>query len=483
MAKKIIRTDKWFLQANSVQKEHLNRTVDIYRQYCRALSFVVMNNWASLQHTDSMNQAIEALIHATKDNPSPRHKYFDKRFPKLPSYLRRAAIAFVVGQVSSFLTRYDQWQTSVSRKHRKAKPPTFNAQAGCYPVLYVSRRIKLSEEVIAKRNEDRKDKALSKKPTDEKITAGCVAFDSAFRSASIKVFNGSDWVWLNVAIKGQRKRHLTGIAQAPQLIVNNDNCHLSVPFQLTIQPHFSDRVCSVDIGINTLATASIVDDKGTVHARAFFHPAKNIDRRDQQAAIIRSKAKLTQKLSKGFCKDQYRIAANLNNQIAHSVSSELVAFAKRFGASAIVFEHLKGWRPKAGKKGSSLKQRFHGWLHRKLALLTEEKAAEQGLNIRYVYARGTSSQAFDGSGDVKRDASQYELATFTSGKRYNADLNASYNIAARYWAKKNKLFGGNDQQVAKGKSSCATPRTSVTLSCLWSKDRSKGADATNLAEG
>ncbi len=32
--------------------------------------------------------------------------YFEKRFYKFPSSLRRAAIEFVKGQVSSFLTRY-----------------------------------------------------------------------------------------------------------------------------------------------------------------------------------------------------------------------------------------------------------------------------------------------------------------------------------------------------------------------------------------
>jgi hypothetical protein len=137
MAKKIICTDKWFFQANSEQKAHLNRTVGIYRQYRRALSFVVMNNWASLQQAESVNQAIEALIHATKENPEPRHAYFNKRFAKFTSCLRRAAITFVVGQVSSFYTRYDQWKTSVSRKYRKALPPTFNVAAGCYPVLYI----------------------------------------------------------------------------------------------------------------------------------------------------------------------------------------------------------------------------------------------------------------------------------------------------------------------------------------------------------
>ncbi len=107
-------------------------------------------------------------------------------------------------------------------------------------------------------------------------------------------------------------------------------------------------------------------------------------------------------------------------------------FALKHGASTIVFEDLKGWRPKGGKKRSTLKQKFHGWLHRRLVLLTEQKFQEVGGKVQFVYARGTSSWAFDGSGQVQRSKQQYELAVFPNGKQYNADLGASYNIAARY---------------------------------------------------
>ena len=45
----------------------------------------------------------------------------------------------------------------------------------------------------------------------------------------------------------------------------------------------------------------------------------------------------------------------------------------------------------------------------------------------------TSALAFDGSGRVTRDENNHALCTFTTGKRYNCDLSASYNIAARYF--------------------------------------------------
>jgi len=85
----------------------------------------------------------------------------------------------------------------------------------------------------------------------------------------------------------------------------------------------------------------------------------------------------------------------------------------------------------------------------------------------FCFPRGTSSYAFDGSGPLSRSQNQYELATFSSGKRYNCDLSASYNIGARYWAMKLKLIHRKDGQVLSGRSSGNSPRIPVTLSTLW----------------
>jgi hypothetical protein len=56
-----------------------------------------------------------------------------------------------------------------------------------------------------------------------------------------------------------------------------------------------------------------------------------------------------------------------------------------------------------------------------------------------VCASNTSKFAFDGSGIVmrgkksKKTNGNYSLCEFQSGKIYNCDLNASYNIGARYY--------------------------------------------------
>lgn len=132
--------------------------------------------------------------------------------------------------------------------------------------------------------------------------------------------------------------------------------------------------------------------------------------------------------------------------------------------TGIVFEHLKGWRPRGGKKRSTLKQRFHGWLHRQIVNLTEMKWSELGGKVAFVNPRGTSSHAYDGSGKLKRNSSNYGLAVFASGKQYNCDLSASYNIGARFIL---RLLGGNSPQDDDGKSTSSSPRSRGTLSMLW----------------
>jgi len=287
----------------------------------------------------------------------------------------------------------------------------------------------------------------------------------------LKLWNGKEWLWYTVPVRAKRQRHLLGEIKSPSLVLRSgkgQRPYLSVPVRLQPKPRQDEGVvCAVDVGINTLATASIVSADGTVLARRFFHPASDIDRRNKQALLIRKAARKTAKLSKGFCSHRYRKAQNINRQIAHVTSKQLVQFAREHQAHVVVFENLKGWRPSAGRKRSPLRQRFHQWLHRKLVQYTEEKFAEIGGKGAFVYARGTSAYAFDGSGKLSRSATQYELATFSTGKRYNCDLSASYNIGARYWARKLKLIHRKDGQVLSGRRSDNTPRIPVTLSTLW----------------
>lgn len=61
-----------------------------------------------------------------------------------------------------------------------------------------------------------------------------------------------------------------------------------------------------------------------------------------------------------------------------------------------------------------------------------------GIRYSTINPKNTSKLAFDGSGLVKRDTKNYSICTFSTGKIYNCDLSASYNIGARYFIKEYK---------------------------------------------
>ncbi len=447
---KIIRTDKWFLDPSDEQRVLFARTVEEYRKLCRFLVTVVNTHWVELGSLSGKDviPAVERLMHPTAKNPVVQYPVFSRVFYKFPSYYRRAAIAFAVGQVSSFHTRYREWISGNSRTRKDAKPPTLNPDVGCYPTLYKGQCYKLH----------------------------------GFDRVEIKVFTGTDWVWTRVGISGLGYRHqvVANRMASPSLILKQMSSHLSVPFECKPDKRTgSGCVVGVDLGINTTATVSVVSKDGTVMHREFIHPGRDIDRRDKRLKSISRKASKTMgkggKLHKGFARAMYQKCQNINTQIGHIVSKRIVRIAEQFNADAIVFEHLKGWKPRGGRKRSNLRQRFHGWLKSRIAQWTEEKWAERGGKTIYIFARGTSSNAYDGSGSVKRSAQNYALSVFPSGKQYNCDLNGSYNIAARGII---KLIGRNDHEDVGGKSTPSSPRNRAVLCDLWRSDTLKLASRT-----
>ena len=271
----IIRTDIWSLNLTAQQRLLFAETVKVYRRLCRHLVGVIFTHWSELGSLTSQQviPAVERLVHQTSQNPDVKYPGIDRTFHKFPSYYRRAAIAFAVGQVSSFVTRYREWQAGI-RNRRDAKPPTLNADAGCYPVLYKGQCYKLH----------------------------------GYDQVEIKVFTGSDWVWTTVQISGLRERHTVDSNKllSPSLIFNKRNCHLSVPFECHPQKRQSDNnVVAVDLGINTTATVSVVTFDGTVIHREFIHPGRDIDRRDKRLKSVSLRASKTMgkggNLHKGFC--------------------------------------------------------------------------------------------------------------------------------------------------------------------------------------
>ena len=416
--------------------------MNVYRQVCRSLVGIVLTHWPELGALSSDEQipAVERLMHATAKRPLVKYPQINRVFHKFPSYYRRAAISFALGQVSSYMSRYRDWQSGLSRQRRDAKPPTLNADTGCYPTLYKGQCYKLH----------------------------------SYDAVEIKVFTGSDWIWTTVRISGLRERHeVPGNKMlSPSLIFNSKACHLSVPFHCVPPKRKPDeKVVAVDLGINTTATVTVVTFDGTVIHREFIHPGRDIDRRDKRLKSVSRRASKTMgqggKLHKGFCANPYRKCQNINTQIGHRVSKRIVQIASEFNTEAIVFENLKGWKATGGRKRSNLRQRFHGWLKAKIRDYTEMKWREAGGKVIDVVAAYTSKLAYDGSGMVKRNSKNYALAVFPNGRQYNCDLNGSQNIAARGIL---QLTRRKDSEERFSKSSGHSPRSWASLCDLWTQD-------------
>ena len=122
---------------------------------------------------------------------------------------------------------------------------------------------------------------------------------------------------------------------------------------------------------------------------------------------------------------------NLNRRIALGTAGFIIEMAKAFRANVIVFEHLD---PGGRKTGKNRRQRLHMWKCRDIQGMVTSKAHRLGIRVSHVCAWNTSALAFDGSGKVERGIHQnHSICRFTTGKIYNCDLNASYNIGARYF--------------------------------------------------
>lgn len=440
MSNKVIRCESHPLSCQPSVRLDMERTIIYYRRAVRMAATVALTHWPDLAQLrpKERQMALEALFHATKQRPCVKYPLLDRVFGKMPSYLRRAALHHALGAVSSFLSNYGNWLDDTERK-RGSRPPRLGF-SNVYPTLY----------------------------------GGNMLLPGAgLKTVQIKLLGANgQWRFTQpLALKGRLKRLPKRFDLSPSLIVEGTKARLSCPVELKrIVRKKISRVCSVDVGINTAATAAIVDSTGTVITRKFFTCGRHNDRRDKLTAQIAAKQAASgggigRRLGKGFCAILYRRMAGISLQAAREMAKCIVDFAMANNAKALVVENLKGWKPKGGSKQQ--RKRFHRFQHRMLVKYLAFKAEEFGLRLQEVFARGTSAFAYDGSGLVKRDKENYSLAKFASGKRYNADLNAAYNIAARGWEILLGLFVPKEQQADTGKSPGSVKRMPFVLADLW----------------
>ena len=420
---------------NAIFKE----TVRMYREAVDFFLMVCDSEWdaiSSLEGSKRKLQFIEKLTHTTAGRPVVKY-CFDNDFYKFPSYLRRAAINEAVGKYSSYRSNLSNWEARPC-----GRKPSFPIAGYVYPCMY------------------RKDMF-------------CLTGDY---TAKVKVFTRNTWDWIDIRLRKSdmdyiRRRCVERKACVPTLRKRGKEWFLDFCFEewanLADTPVKDRLITAVDLGINSAATVSVMRPDGTVIGRHFcslpeekdhlMHAVNRIKKAQQHGA------RKTPRL--------WARAKGINDDMAVKTAQFIIDTAVLYHADVIVFEHLDLDRRKRGSK----KQRLHLWKARRVQSVVADKAHRLGMRISRVNAWNTSRLAFDGSGRVLRGkesekvGSSYSVCEFQGGKVYNCDLNAAYNIGARYYIREIlKSLPETGRLALEAKVPSCAKRSTCTLSTLIS---------------
>ena len=379
----------------------IKRTIVIYNDAINYLVKPVQDNWDNISKIDGslkkMNY-VEKLVHSTKNRKAIYD--FDEKFYKFPVYLRRSAITKAIGIFSSYMSQVNNWLA--------------NDCKGVMPKL---------------------DKGNHLMPCFYKGNM----FNQVNNEAYIKVYRNNDWLWQKIRLNHSDLKYLENKApldswSAP--VLEKKYGHYELRFtrdfnvELSNKDIYKQKVCAVDLGITSDAVCSILNYKGTVLSRKFINCGKE---KDSLNNALHRVSTFQKEHGSYNVRRLWSIAKRRNLNLAHLVAHKIVDYASENNCDVIVFEYLD---TKAKKKGSK-KQKLSMWKHQDIQNTTERLAHSKGLRVAHVCAWNTSKLAYDGSGNILRGNkvskdTPYDVCKFKSGKIYNCDLNASYNIGARY---------------------------------------------------
>ena len=209
--------------------EALKRTADLFSDAVSHLVHTALSNWNNLSDTDSSFarlRMMECIIHSSDGFVSPDS--FDHKFPKFPSYYRRAAIMQALGIVSAYQSSLKNWEANGS----KGEAPKLDSCKHRMPALY---------------------RGNTYKPVIDEQTGEVMPY-----AAKIKVFRNHDWVWDTVRLSKTDvdyldKRGRSGDISAPVLEKKHGCWKLRFAVteivELSAKPVSEQKICAVDLGI------------------------------------------------------------------------------------------------------------------------------------------------------------------------------------------------------------------------------------------
>lgn len=389
--------------------KQFDATIHIYRKALAYIISALLNEWGLLSDLSAKQRinTAEKFIHQTKANPEPKYD-FDNKFYKFPSYLRRSAISDAIGIVSSYqsnLSNYEQERyTAISSGKRfKKQPPRLSLKHFKHPVLYKGNMFNKYDESLM----------------------------------LVKIFKNNDWVWTDVKLKQTDFNYLskqTGVESSPTLVKKGRKYFLQFSYEQVVQLSKTklaeQTILAIDLGINHSAVCSVMKADGTVTGRYFINQPVEKDR--MHTLIKRLRGKQAQSGKSAHMPKIWAKINGYNTQIVNDTVAQISKLIEAHHIDCLVFEYLD---LKGAKRRRQTAHKLLMWRYRTIQVKLMAKAHSLRCRYAFVNASNTSKLAFDGSGEVKRNQKKASLCVFKTGKHYNCDLNASYNIGARYFIK------------------------------------------------
>ena len=125
-------TSSYGIEIKNINKLLLS-TVCVYQAVLSFCITVFEKEWTDIEPLSSLsrNNFGEHLIHSTKEN-SAKYADFDKKFYKMPSYMRRDIIYTAIGHLSSYHSNLKNWEDN----GKKGRRPTLQMRLRKFPTFY-----------------------------------------------------------------------------------------------------------------------------------------------------------------------------------------------------------------------------------------------------------------------------------------------------------------------------------------------------------
>jgi putative transposase len=172
-------------------------------------------------------------------------------------------------------------------------------------------------------------------------------------------------------------------------------------------------IIGIDIGINYIAVCSALLKDRTFTNPIFFKGGEWKHICDRKRKTTRAK--------------EYKRLTRRQHEILHTISKKIIEYAKQFPEPLIVLEKLGHFKNNSWNKYWNFL--LSNWARKKLQQMIEYKALWEGIPIVYVNPAYTSLTCHYCGSRGKREGLTFKCSK--CGRQYNADANASMNLAKR----------------------------------------------------